>query len=126
MQETDEIAQTCTGPQMGQQRRWWAKVPTEASDEVPTELLHEVSMDPSDVVPTEPSGETETRVGVVAAAIALSPYLTSDTEASNAPSLYRMHIHPDGVRTWAYYQRENGSGQQGRQALRVMDSLCKS
>ena len=89
------------GPQMGQQRRWWAEVSTEVSDEVPTELVHEVPTEPLDGVPTEPSGETEAGLGVVAAAAAavLCPCLTSDTEPSNVPYLYRRHINPEGVMT---------------------------
>ena len=112
---------------MGQQRRWRVEVSTEVSDEVPTELVHEVPMEPSDGVPTEPSSLTEAGVGIVVfVAIVLIPCLTSNTESSNVPSLYRRHIYPEGVMTWTYYQQENGTGQQGQQAPRVMDSPCRS
>ena len=103
------------------------RCPTEVSDEVPTELVHEVPMEPSVGVPTEPSVETEAGLGVVAVAAAvLRPCLTSDTKPSNVLSLYRRHIYPEGVMTWTYYQQENGTGQQGQQAPRMMDSPCRS
>ena len=96
----------------------------EALDGVPTES--------SDEVPTEPSGIVEARVGVVSGVVVVGAAFCLclkrvDTQSFNVPSAYKRHSYPEGLSsmTLAHYHRTNDMRQQGHHALRVLESPCQ-